>query len=375
MKPTRRQPATRKHRIVAALLDAYLDGELAPAKADAVRAHLGVCAECERLARIATTARKSMRSLARTPVRPELTERILRAVRAEREGASEAEALARLRALPRPEPSEALHARILAAVAPEAERRQAVLCARFADRVEALLDGDLPEGAARSLVGHAERCPACARVLRQARAGREALSSVRRLAPTPQQRARVNAALEAESARPASRSMPAAAGLATCAILLAAALALPMLRAPRTAPSSTETELAGDRSSEGVSARRGTAAIASLTADAAKAGAEEIASASRAPDASVQTVSNPPARKARVNRQGPRRANAGSGARPITPETKPPKNGSVDEAPDRTPPPAVNQTAPPERAYASTAPELAPDQTGIGRVETMTLTL
>jgi len=368
VKRARRQPTHAECRALAARIDAYLEGDLEPQRAASVRAHLRDCQECARLAVLAEKSLRAMRSLPRVAVKPEVTARILRAVAAERRGfgVTEAEALVRLRALPRLRPSDTLHARILAVVAPEAERRQARLCRLFARRVEALLDGELPEGLARGLRGHADRCPACGLVLRQARAGRAALAGVRRLAPSSDHHAQVRAAVGAEMDRRRSAwpAMPLAAALATCALLLVAAATLPVFRgpvatAPAAGPSVASTAPgAGD-------------AVTAMVAAAGEAAVEQIPW--RAPSGEPKAVGARTRRSLAARRAAPRYT-PGPSERAVA-VARPQKNGAPRER-DRVSSVAVaNQSAAREQAVAVAPLDLAPGQTGIGSIESMTLML
>lgn len=121
---------------------------------------------------------------------------------------------------PRLEPRPLLVAAVRARVAPVAARRSRRLHRAMFRLVDALLDGELPEGARMALEGHAAHCAECACVLERARAGREVLRGVGRLSVSREQALRVRLAAGPGEGRKPSRLPGLVAATASVALLL-----------------------------------------------------------------------------------------------------------------------------------------------------------
>lgn len=198
-------------------LDCFLDGTIEPSALDAFVAHARDCASCAATLAAAQRAREALGNLPRL-TDDQLPARINAAVVrvAENDTRTVQRSLARL---PRAKPSPGHREAIRASVAAQASAR-AGMCRTFGDRVEALLDGDLPAGLTLALERHALGCSVCAHTLATAKTGRAALAGAPRLAPAVASRQRIRDAIERIAAgRRRTRRQVAWVGAAVAACL------------------------------------------------------------------------------------------------------------------------------------------------------------
>lgn len=198
-------------------LDCFLDGTIEPSALDAFVAHARDCASCAATLAAAQRAREALGNLPRL-TDDQLPARINAAVArvAENDTRTVQRSLARL---PRAKPSPGHREAIRASVAAQASAR-AGMCRTFGDRVEALLDGDLPAGLTLALERHALGCSVCAHTLATAKTGRAALAGAPRLAPAVASRQRIRDAIERIAAgRRRTRRQVAWVGAAVAACL------------------------------------------------------------------------------------------------------------------------------------------------------------
>lgn len=203
-------------------LDDLMDGVLEAGLRDSLLDHISHCAGCAAALAAGERAREVLNRLPRLEGDTALVGRISAAV-GRVAGRSERLAQRSLAALPRVRPTPETREAIRAAVAAEASVRGDD-CRALGSRVDALLEGSLPAGLALATERHALHCARCGPVLRSARAGRAALSSLPRLAPSQAMRHRIRAEVEAlRTPRRRLRQRVAWAGAAVAACLAVAA--------------------------------------------------------------------------------------------------------------------------------------------------------